>query len=320
VAWLHERHPSTQAASTRKKGRAALSQLFKYAIANEWAKDSLVGALPPAYPSPDRREWLRPEQTAALDALVRVPRFNAYQRLMWSCLLNTGVRPEELVGLKPNSLNRTDGTLKVVGKGRGDGKPRLIPVSADFQEEYSAFVLGHALAPSSWLFPRMQIRFVPGVRFAHEYDVADGNHHCTTKAVRTAIARVRDAAEDAVKQGAMDPALLPSFSLTPKVLRRTYACTNLIMSAELGHEYGLDIRSLQDALGHESLDTTAIYLSDVSAYLNRRRTVVSISTGVGALAASGPPRPGNAEPPPRVANTTAAARRHTKVRRARAPA
>ncbi len=284
VAWLHQRHPDTQAASTFKKGRAALSQLLKFAIANEWAGDSVIAALPPAHPSPDRREWLWPDQVAALDALVRPPCFNPYQRLMWSCLLNAGLRPEELVGLKPEALNRMDGTLRVVGKGRGDGKQRLIPVSVDLQEEFSAFVLAHSLAPGSWIFPRMQLRFVPGDRFSHEYEVADASLHCTPKAVRTAIAKVRDAAEEAVAKGKMAPDLLPPFALTPKVLRRTYACTNLIMGAELGPGHGLDIRSLQEALGHESLDTTAIYLSDVSAYLNRGRMIVSIGAGATELA------------------------------------
>jgi site-specific recombinase XerD len=287
VAWLHQRHPDTQAASTFKKGRAALSQLLKFAIANEWAGDSVLAALPPAYASPDRREWLRPDQVAALDALVRPPAFNPYQRLMWSCLLNAGLRPEELVGLKPEALNRMDGTLRVVGKGRGDGKQRLIPVSLEFQDEYSAFVLDNSLRPGSWIFPRMQVRFVPGDRFSYEYEVSDASVPCTPKAVRTAIAKVRDAAEDRVAKGKMTPDLLPPFALTPKVLRRTYACTNLIMAAELGPGHGLDIRSLQEALGHESLDTTAIYLSDVSAYLNRGRTIVSIGAGAAELARRG---------------------------------
>lgn len=239
VAWLHERHPDSQAASTFKKGRAALSQFLKFAIANEWARDSVLAALPPASPSPDRREWLRPDQVAALDVLARSPDFTSYQRLMWSCLLNTGVRPEELVGLKPEALNPLDGTLRVVGKGRGDGKQRLIPVSRDFQAEYSEFVLAHSPRPASWIFPRMQVRFVPGERFSCEYQVADASVHCTPKAVRFAVAKVREAAVDAVAKGKMAPELLPPFALTPKVLRRTYACTNLIMAAELGPGHGL---------------------------------------------------------------------------------
>lgn len=39
-------------------------------------------------------------------------------------------------------------------------------------------------------------------------------------------------------------------------------------------------------MGHESLETTAHYLSDVSAYLNRRRRPVSIVEAAGRLIGS----------------------------------
>lgn len=66
-------------------------------------------------------------------------------------------------------------------------------------------------------------------------------------------------------------------TLTPKVLRRAYACMDLIASSLLGDGLGLDLRSLQLAMRHERLDTTAIYLSDVSHDLNRYRRPVSTS-------------------------------------------
>ena len=37
--------------------------------------------------------------------------------------------------------------------------------------------------------------------------------------------------DDALRRGDMLPELRPSFAVTPKVLRRTYACSNLIMAA-----------------------------------------------------------------------------------------
>jgi integrase len=131
----------------------------------------------------------------------------------------------------------------------------------------------------------MRVRFVEGDRFSYEHEVADASRHCTTKAVRTTVSKVRDLAEEAVAKSRMKPELLPPFSLSPKVLRRTYACTHLISALELGAGYGMDIRSLQDAMGHESLETTAIYLSDVSAYLNRRRRTISVTDAVERLAA-----------------------------------
>jgi integrase len=284
VSWLHQRHPRDQvAASTFKKGRSALCQLLKFAIASGWADETVLAVvlMTDAKASPPRREWLRPEQADALTALVTERHFSSQQRFMWSCLLETGVRPDELVRLQPQALNRADGTLTVIGKGRGDGKSRTIPVSLEFQEEWSAYVREHALRPANWLFPLMQVRFVEGDHC--ERVISDASRHCSTKAVRSAIAKVRDLAEEAVASGHMTPSLLPPFQLSPKVLRRTFACTNLIAAALLGPGHGLDIRSLQMAMGHESLETTALYLSDVSDYLNRRRRTISVTDTVKRL-------------------------------------
>jgi site-specific recombinase XerD len=285
VAWLHQRFPSHLAPSTFKKGRSTLRQLLVFAIANRWADESVLASLPSAPPSEPRTEWLRPEVLAALNPLVTPEHFTSHQRFMWFCLQNTGMRPAELVVLKPEALNRTDGTLAVVGKGRGAGKRRDIPISDAFKSEWDDYVTEHQLRPTSWLFPVMRVRFVPGERLSYEHEVADASRHCTPKPVRTTVTKVRELAVEAVAKKRLSPELLPSFALSPKVLRRTYACTHLIMASELGAGYGMDIRSLQDAMGHESLETTAMYLSDVSAYLNRLRRPISITDAVVKLTA-----------------------------------
>jgi integrase len=276
--WFHSRHPAElHAASTLKRGRSSLRQLLVYAIANGWAEESVLASLPPVSPSPPRREWLRPEQVALLDGLVsKADNLTPQQRFMWRCLLNAGLRPEELVRLKPQDLNATDRTLTVIGKGRGDGKLRTIPVSQEFMIEWQRYVLARGLQSQSWLFPVTAVQFAAGARLQHETFIADASRHCTPKAARTAVAKVRALAEAAAKAGTIPLDALPPV-LTPKVLRRTYACMNLIASSLLGDGLGLDLRSLQLALGHERLDTTAMYLSDVSHYLNRYRRPVSIS-------------------------------------------
>jgi integrase len=227
---------------------------------------------------------LRPEQLAALNLLVTPKHFTSQQRFMWFCLQNTGMRPAELVVLKPEALNRTDGTLAVVGKGRGAGKRRDIPISDAFRGEWDDYVSEHQLRPTDWLFPVMCVRFVPGERHSYER-FPDPSRHCTPKPVRTTVTKVREQAVEAVAKKRLAPELLPSFALSPKVLRRTYACTHLIMASELGAGYGMDIRSLQDAMGHESLETTAMYLSDVSAYLTRLRRPISVTDAVVKLTA-----------------------------------
>jgi hypothetical protein len=84
----------------------------------------------------------------------------------------------------------------------------------------------------------------------------------------------------------LDPDLRPAFKLTPKVFRRTYACTQVILHAlGLG---GLDLVSLQEAMGHSRLDTTRVYLSNVASYLNAH--LGRVNNGLGARRS--PIRPG----------------------------
>lgn len=46
----------------------------------------------------------------------------------------------------------------------------------------------------------------------------------------------------------------------------------------------MDLRSLQLAMGHESLETTSLYLSDVSHYLQRHRRPISVADAAHVIA------------------------------------
>ena len=45
-AWFGERHPAEMAADSKKRGRSSLKQLLDYAIANGWADETVLTALP----------------------------------------------------------------------------------------------------------------------------------------------------------------------------------------------------------------------------------------------------------------------------------
>ncbi len=80
-AWFGERHPAEMAADSKKRGRSSLKQLLDYvldyAIANGWADETILAALPKTKASPPRREWLRPEQVAAFCNVIEGSRLTA---------------------------------------------------------------------------------------------------------------------------------------------------------------------------------------------------------------------------------------------------
>lgn len=107
--------------------------------------------------------------------------------------------------------------------------------------------------------------------------VVDPRRHCDAKAVRAICQRLYDAAVEAAARGKMGPNLLPSRMITPHTLRRTFATNQLIAAEVLGNDNGMDLRTLQEAMAHESLETTALYLSGVANYLRRYRNPISVT-------------------------------------------
>jgi site-specific recombinase XerD len=281
--WFHQRHPTGPtglAASTRKRGRSCLRSLIETAVSCGWATNETLKIVYEieGKPSAARRAWLHPEQIAVLDTLMRGGRFEADEVMRWDTMLATGARVAELVTLRASCLEARDGVLIVKGK---YAKVRRVPVSKDFQETWLAYVSSRRLKPDDWMFPLMGQRFRDGG--GNERVVLDPKRHCDEKAVRAMLVQVQDMLIDKIADTNADGTLLPTFKVGPHALRRTYACMNLVMAAVLGPEHGLDLRSLQIAMGHESLETTALYLSDVDEFLTRHRRPTAITGSLGEL-------------------------------------
>jgi hypothetical protein len=65
---------------------------------------------------------------------------------------------------------------------------------------------------------------------------------------------------------------------------RPFACLNCIADSQ--HEPGArSVRELQDQMGHASLETTSLYLSDVASYLQRGAPRVGMTELVKRLTA-----------------------------------
>ncbi len=161
-------------------------------------------------------------------ALLDLPAPVDFPTARLTCLLEllyaSGLRVSELVGLDLQDLLSGERTLRVMGKGR---KERLVPYHAQAAvalQTYlgfrSALLADKGLAPSPALF--LNVR---GGRL-------------TTTSVRTMLRR------------ALDTAAVRS-KVSPHALRHSFA-THLL-------NRGMDLRAIQELLGHASLSTTQRY-------------------------------------------------------------
>lgn len=161
-------------------------------------------------------------------ALLDLPAPVDFPTARLACLLEllyaSGLRVSELVGLDLQDLLSGQRTLRVMGKGR---KERLVPFhaqAAEVLEAYLGFRSSHlalkALPPSPALFLNLR-----GGRL-------------TPTSVRTML------------RGALDAAAVRS-RVSPHALRHSFA-THLL-------NRGMDLRAIQELLGHASLSTTQRY-------------------------------------------------------------
>ena len=271
--WFEDRHEGLSH-NARRRGMFALRNLLRYCIRNGWIDDGMLEHFQPLPKTQQARDWLHPEQVVALIPLVESAVFDDYQRFAFFTLLCTGVRPAELVELRASDLDPRSRTLLVRhGKGAGGGKPRNVPVDDDYIARWQEHRQAHAIRPNGWMLFRRSPRFVGGASRLVEW-VEDRSQHATAAPVRRMLAHhesdQRACSLQALAQAELPPDLAPAFQLTPYVLRRTFACLALVEHA-LNPGGGWDLRTLQRAMGHHSLEVTQIYLSDVERYLDLKR-------------------------------------------------
>lgn len=274
--WFEDRHEAL-AHNTRRRGMATLRALIQYCITNRWMDEAMLEHFAPL-PKVDagHRDWLHPEQVVALVDLIESDEFDAYQRFAFYTLLCTGVRPAELVKLRANDLDPRAQMLKIgAGKGAGDGKARKVPVDAEYIAMWKAHVSANSVRPTGWMFFRRHRQFIGGGSGEVSW-VEDKGRHATPTPIRRMLshneARNGRAATSLwdLAQVELSAELAPAFQITPRVMRRTFACLALIDHA-ISPNSGWDLRTLQKALGHASLEITQIYLSDVEEYLGLTR-------------------------------------------------
>jgi len=166
------------------------------------------------------RRWTTTEEVEALMAVAELP----WQKCAVALLAATGLRRAELCGLRFQDVDMAQKLLRVHGKGR---KEREIPISAAAEAAIREYLPcrrngrgGRALEPDSPFFISRKRSAV---------------------ALCTLGAAIRNLAE-----------LAGLSHLSPHGLRHGFA-TRLLRN-------GVDVRTVQELLGHSNLTTTAIYL------------------------------------------------------------
>lgn len=268
--WFVGRCPLDEMApSTRKRIMIALRGYLDYCYQQGWIDASVLGAKQSLPESAPQTEWMTPEQLPPISELVvSDTRFDDYERFEYDTLASTGLRSAEVVDLVTSDLSAR--SLVVIvrqGKGRGAGKQREVPVDEGYAQRWQEHVERHDIRPGAPIFfHRHQVPV--GGRGGEMRWEANPKRRATPKVLRSMCAKLNDAIIDARRRSVLDAGDCPQFEITPKVLRKTFACNQYILE-RLGLG-GLGIIELQTALGHANLETTRRYLATVDRWLNAK--------------------------------------------------
>lgn len=221
IAWLRD-----------EKGRRSSSIQLTIAGIRSWVRYRILnGDIPPD-------TWL-PELPARAKKLPRLLTEGEIQRLLDACdgdsfidcrdktalatLANCGIRASELCGLTVNSINLDDRNLIVMGKG---SKERIVPFADDLRDQLRIYL-------------EKRREFLDGMP---EKRLFLTSH-------KEPLSRI-DLWRIVKKRGTA--ASIPEKRLFPHILRHSIASHLL--------RRGMDLRTLQEFLGHESIATTEKYL------------------------------------------------------------
>jgi integrase len=263
--WFQERCPETMSTDAHRRNAVIFSGFLEHAVRRGWISPVALEAKRRGKHGESNRNWLRPEPLRLINRVVdESDALDDYRRFQWQVLACTGARTFEVPPMQRQHLNVATLTLHVpAGKGERGGKPRDIPTDEKFARGWIEYADRHALRGSDHMFWRRDFRSLGGrLQTEGEWVTVSKSLPTSSASVRATMTRIW-----ALAQAQIDPQALPQFDLTPKVMRKTFACNQLIL-----HRLGLGGMSpeqLQAALGHNDPRTTRIYLPDVEGYLNQ---------------------------------------------------
>jgi integrase/recombinase XerD len=220
LLWIHELGLS---ARTQARILSGIKAFFRFLLLDEGIERDPTALLEGPKLGRKLPEVLTKDEIDSLLACIDLStatgrRNKAMLEVLYSC----GLRVSELVALRLSALNRTEGYVRVIGKG---DKERLVPIGSVALKEIDLYMPDrHALEAK------------PG-----NEDFLFLSHRGLKMSREMVFMVVRDLAAAAGIQK----------TVSPHTFRHSFA-THLV-------EGGADLRAVQEMLGHESIITTEIY-------------------------------------------------------------
>ncbi len=222
--YLSGMHEAGYASTTIARRLASLRSFFRYGQREGWIKTN------PAKPLRNPRKQRKLPHFLSNDEISRLLTAPAADeplgmrdRAILETMYSAGLRVSELVGLNDADIDFGGGILTVRGKGK---RERLAPLGSYAQQAVRTWLRVRKLHPRESQPPRAPT-------FTNKF-----GKRLTTRSVARML-------EKHLKQTKLDQ------RTTPHTLRHSFA-THLL-------DRGADIRSVQELLGHKSLNTTQIY-------------------------------------------------------------
>lgn len=220
--YLKELFVNNNKSTTVSRKISSLKSFYKFMKEKDYIKINPVSSI--KYP---KREKVLPKfvQYNELEEMLEVSKlgdFGERNNLIIELMYNTGVRVSELVNIKINDIDFENERIRILGKG-----------------SYERFVFYGDYAKSSLN------KYINGLRRellngkTNDYLFLNKNgDNITTKGIQKIVLNIIK--ETSVKT-----------KVSPHTLRHTFA-THLL-------DNGCDLRSVQDMLGHKSINTTEVY-------------------------------------------------------------
>ena len=221
--WLAGLKEAGISSKTINRKISSLRSFFKYLLKNEVVKvNPVTGIISPKIPK-RLPQFVSEADTADLFSTIEFEEgFKGLtEKLILKVLYNTGIRKSELISLQEHNTDRTNSTIKVLGKGN---KERIIPVSRQLMNELINYI--------------QEKRALFGILHHHHLFVNKKGNKLDPKEVYNIAKKYLSLVTTIDKK-------------SPHILRHSFA-THLMNN-------GAELNAVKELLGHSSLAATQIY-------------------------------------------------------------